>query len=230
MANVIGPMDEWACRNAGGTPINGRLAVPYNTSGRANKGGPMIYDCAMPEPKAASVPTSITVNPTITTNVSPQISPVFQQQFQPTNSPATAGTTQATAPATAAPAVDYQAQYAANLERFRLEAELAAAKKAAAAPAPQAPPVMIPTIAQAPAVTSGTMLPVSAPPPSGPVVNTAAPEVLPASGGVTTVDMAPVTVSAPHAAPFDWKIPAIIGAGLLGVMLLGANQKQKRRN
>jgi hypothetical protein len=196
----IGTMKEFDCINAGGTPVNCRLAVPYDMFGKPNKGGPQICDCIMPDAKPASVPTSITVSPTITTQVSPQVSPVFQQQFQPTNSPATAGTAQTTAASVPAPqqlspaptpAPSYSVpQYQAPAPQYQAPAP----QYQAPAPAPEQLPVSpLPDQTN----TSGSSVPVTA-----------------VSQGTA---ITPV---------FDWKIAAIIGVGLVAAMALSDNRKR----
>lgn len=156
-------------------------------------------------PQAQSAPTykppdvTVTVAPQIQTQVSPQVSPVFQQQFQPSNSPATAGTTQMTAP----PAQPAPVSYAPPAPPAG-PIGVNSSSMQPSAPA-QLPPAPAPSYAAQPA-------PVSYAP--------AQPEQLPPSPlpASTPAPAAPQVTMATAAPAFDWKIAAIIGAGLFGAL------------
>ena len=152
------------------------------------------------------------------------------------NSPATAGTTQTgTAPAPAAPAyvgksdAEFYAEVAAEVKRQEA-AKAASVAKQPTAFVPQPAPIQYP--AATPAVSSGTMLPASAPPPAGSAVYADATLTLPAETEPVATVPAVAPVAYTSAPAFDWKIPAIIGAGLLGMMLLSNNppKRANRRN
>lgn len=150
-----------------------------------------------------SAPVNVTVSPQIQTQISPQISPAFQQQFQPSGSPMTAGTTQTSAPSVIpAPApINY------------------------APPAPPAGPIGINSSSMQPSapiqlppapVPSYTPTPTSyAEPPMQ--SEQLPPSPLPSS---TPAPAAPQVTTATAVPAFDWKILAIIGAGLAGTMAL----------
>src|SRR5574340_1269331 len=147
----------------------------------------------VPIPRAIPSPSpanvTVTVSPQIQTEVSPQISPVFQQQYQPTNSPATAGTSQTSAPPAGPIGVNSTSmQPIAPAQLPQAPAPSYTAPSYAAAPVSYTPPAQADQLPPSP-------LPTATPPPAAPQVSTAT--------------AAPV---------FDWKIAAIIGAGLFGAM------------
>lgn len=217
------------CKKAGGTPTNCRkenYLVRY-------VGGVPVYsvnpvdmcDCWMPEPQAATAPApapqpvNVTVSPTIQTNVSPQISPVFQQQFQPQNSPATAGTVQTGASQTAPGGVTPVGMQPTQSGITQQQLDEALARQRAEILA-QRPPEGVTGQSQLPPAPA----PAAPPPQAAPSYS--APPPMPEQ--LAPVAPAPTPqVSAPVQPVFDWKIAAIIGAGLFGVMALSDNRKRK---
>lgn len=228
---TIQRIDADECRAAGGIPSN--CARVYRTG----PGGwySTLCDCFMPEKTipapVPAAPAQITVSPTIQTQVSPQISPVFQQQFQPTNSPATAGTSQVT-PVGMAPVSSgiTREQLDAALARQK-EEFLAAQKPIGITAQSQLPPAPAPVPAQAPAYTAPSA-PTYAPPeqlPPAPVQYRAAPDLGPAGGGSAYYEAAQTSVEPTQSQgkpPFDWKIAAIIGLGLFGVVAMSDKRKR----
>lgn len=187
-----GRMQSSECMAAGGVPVNCSRPSPGMPGF-----GKQYCDCLIAAPtsgqsQAAPANVTVTVSPQIQTEVSPQISPVFQQQYQPTNSPATAGTAQTSAPP-APPAGPIgvnstSMQPIAPAQLPQAPAPSYTAPSYAAAPVSYTPPAQADQLPPSP-------LPTATPPPAAPQVSTAT------------------------AAPaFDWKIAAIIGAGLFGAM------------
>jgi hypothetical protein len=153
----------------------------------------------------------------IQTQVSPQISPNFQQQFQPSNSPMTAGTTQSSG-GSSAPSQPQGGISQADLEAAlaKQRAEFAAAitqagikSQSQQLPVVSAAPVYVPP--SVPATTGDAQLPVS-----------------PLPSSVSSSGMEPVTATATTTNPtnsLDFKSMFMIGAGLLGVLLLSSNKR-----
>lgn len=202
-SQIINVDTEDQCKNAGG------VIVGFVRSGSAahDKYGrflPGNVRCALPQSQAVqsqpSGPVNVTVSPQINTQVSPQISPVFQQQFQPSNSPATAGATQLSAPP--APPAGPVGVNSGSMQP-------GAPTQLPAAPAPSYPAPSYPTY--------------SAPPPAA----TAMPEQLPPSplpSQTPPISAPVVSTAAPVQAGFDWKIGAVLAAGLFGVMALSGKK------
>lgn len=188
------------CASAGGVASN--CVEVYGTGARANLSS-FLCDCYIPD-KAPYTPyqppanVNVNVSPQISTQISPQISPAFQQQFQPSGSPMTAGTTQ-----TSAPPAPPAGPIGVNSTSMQPSAP------AQLPPAPSYPAPSYPTY--------------SAPPPAAPAM----PEQLPVSplpSQTPPVSAPVVSTAAPVQAGFDWKIGAVLAAGLFGVMALSGKK------
>lgn len=199
LGEIIQVDEEYQCKAAGGTVV-GFVRVGTKAYDQYGRKYPGNVRCAMPQPVApAAASAQITVSPTISTQVSPQVSPVLQQQFQPTGSPATAGTTQVSAPPITPSGVTSQSQL---------------------------PPAPIPVAAQAPTYTAPA--PMYAPPSIEQLAP--APVQYPTGGGGGTYyepAQTNIEPTQPQEKPlFDWKIAAIIGLGLFGVMAISDRRKR----
>ncbi len=201
---IIETASEDACRAAGGVPIGAGSVAP-SRSGGITSGEALAYGiipakrlirCAIVSaPSAPSAPANISV--TVSPQIQTQVSPQISPVFQQQFQPSNSPATAGTTQTTAPPAPPV-GPIGVNSTSMQPTAPV------------QLPPAPAPTYAPPP-VSYAPAQPEQLPP--SPLPSSAAPIAAP--------QVSPATVTP----AFDWKIAAIISAGLFGAMALSSKGK-----